>query len=147
MRLRTINTNRTFGARLKRGAMLLSLVASLCAMPLAAFAQKGTVVTRRVQFARGRTTAAIKGAAAWGTTYRYFINARAGQTMSVHLAGVPEAVIEFYPSEAGTEPLEGADGVKDWSGTLPETGRYAIFVSHARDGVKSAPYTLEITIR
>jgi hypothetical protein len=147
MRLPTEQTSGTFGTRVRRGAMLLSLVAALCVMPLAAFAQKGTVVTRRVQFGRGRTTTVIKDRAAWGTTYRYYINARAGQSMSVHLTGVPDAVVEFYPPEAGTEPLEGADGVKDWSGTLPETGRYAIFVSHTRDGVKSAPYTLEITIR
>lgn len=144
-----MRSTQTLGACLTRSALLLSLVAVLCTTLLLppTFAQKGTVITRRVQFARGRTTAVIKDEATWGTTYRYFLNARAGQTMSVHVTGVPDAVVEFYPPEAGTEPLEGADSVKDWSGKLPETGRYAIFISHTRDGVKSAPYTLEITIR
>ena len=39
--------------------------------------------------------------------------------------------------------IEGADGVKDWEGSLPETGQYII---HVGTDVTAA-YTLEVTIR
>ncbi len=111
-----------------------------------AAAQKGTTINRRVQFPRGRTTAVLKGKANWGANYIYRLHARAGQTMLVHITGVPTFRI-IAPGSRNYEALDGADNVKDWTGELPRTGNYQIVVGHANDNYTLAPYTLEITIR
>ncbi len=41
--------------------------------------------TQRVRFARGRTTAILKGAVVRGTQDRYILGAREGQAMIVHV--------------------------------------------------------------
>ena len=107
-------------------------------------AQRGK--TQRVRFPRGRTTAVLRGAVVRGTQDRYVLGARAGQTMLVHItAREKNAVFTILGPDAtalaGTE--EGADAV-DWSGELPLSGDYSIWVSPTRG---NASYTLEVTIR
>jgi hypothetical protein len=111
-----------------------------------AFAQKGTTINRRVQFPPGRTTAVLKGKANWGANYVYRLRARAGQTMIVHVTGVPTFRI-IAPGSRNYEALAGADNVQDWTGELPRTGDYQIIVGHANDNYTLAPYTLEVTVR
>lgn len=101
---------------------------------------------RRVRFARGRTTAILKGAVVRGTTDRYKLGARAGQTMTVHITSREKnAVFQIYTPTG--ETLEGAGEMSDamdWSGELPESGDYVIAVGGTRG---NASYTLEVTIR
>ena len=102
--------------------------------------------TQRVRFARGRTTAVLKGAVVRGTRDRYILGARAGQTMIVHISSREKnAVFTILGPDAsaleGTE--EGADAT-DWTGELPMTGDYSIWVGPTRG---NATYTLEVTIR
>lgn len=102
--------------------------------------------TQRVRFARGRTTAILKGAVVRGTQDRYILGARAGQTMIVHITSREKnAVFTILDPQAtaldGTE--EGADAM-DWTGELPHSGDYSIWVSPTRG---NATYTLEVTIR
>jgi hypothetical protein len=97
-------------------------------------------VTRRVNFARGRTTAVIKDTVKLCTSHEWVLRARGDQTMTVHLAtGRKTSFTVQGPS--GT--IEDADGVKDWSGQLPENGEYVINVGTDA----TAAYTLEVTIR
>ena len=97
-------------------------------------------VTRQVSFARGRTTAVIKNTVRLCTSHEWVLRARGGQTMTVHLvAGRKTSFTVQSPS--GT--VEGADGVKDWSGVLPENGDYVIIIGTDA----TAAYTLEVTIR
>jgi hypothetical protein len=102
--------------------------------------------TQRVRFARGRTTAILKGAVVRGTRDRYILGARAGQTMIVHISSREKnAVFTILGPDAtaleGTE--EGADAT-DWTGELPASGDYSIWVGPTRG---NATYTLEVTIR
>jgi len=102
--------------------------------------------TQRVKFARGRTTAVLKGAVVRGTQDRYILGARAGQSMIVHVASrEKDAVFTILGPDGaaltGTE--EGADAT-DWTGELPLSGNYSISVSPSRG---NATYTLEVTIR
>lgn len=107
-------------------------------------AQKGK--TQRVRFPRGRTTAVLHGAAVRGTNDRYILGARRGQTMIVHISSREKnAVFTILGPDAtalaGTD--EGLDAT-DWTGELPLTGDYSIWVSPTRG---NATYTLEVTIR
>jgi hypothetical protein len=127
--------------RLRRAA---SIVFALLLLVGPAFAQRGR--TQRVRFPRGRTTAVLKGAVVRGTQDRYILGARAGQTMLVHITSREKnAVFTILGPDAtaleGTE--EGADAT-DWSGELPLSGDYSVWVSPTRG---NATYTLEVTIR
>ena len=61
--------------------------------------------------------------------------------MTLHLATGKRT--SFTLSAPSGDTLEGADGVKDWSGELPETGDYVIQIGTDT----TAAYTLEVTIR
>jgi hypothetical protein len=110
--------------------------------PAAAAQCRGTdrAITKQIKFARGRTTTVIKDTVKLCTSHEYHLRARQGQTMSIHLATGKRTSFTLQ-SPSGT--IEEADGVKDWSGELPETGDYTIIV--ATDA--TAAYTLEVTIR
>lgn len=97
-------------------------------------------ITRQVNFARGRTTAVIKNTVKLCTSHEWVLRARQGQTMSVHIATGRKTSFTVQ-SPSGT--IEDADGVKDWSGELPESGEYIIIVGTDA----TAAYTLEVTIR
>ncbi|HEY8228264.1 MAG TPA: hypothetical protein VIG25_23565 [Pyrinomonadaceae bacterium] len=102
--------------------------------------------TQRVKFARGRTTAVLHGSVVRGTQDRYILGARAGQTMIVHITSREKnAVFAILGPDAtalaGAE--EGTDAT-DWTGTLPASGDYSIWVGPTRG---NATYTLEVTIR
>lgn len=136
----SMNLNRSKSLRVFAATALILLAIS------AAHAQKGTTINRRVQFARGRTTAVIKGKANWGASYIHRLRARAGQTMIVHITGVTTFRI-IPPGSRNYEALGGADNVRDWTGELPRTGDYQIIVGHANDNYTLVPYTLEVTVR
>lgn len=102
--------------------------------------------TQRVRFARGRTTAVLKGAVVRGTEDRYILGARAGQTMIVHISS-REKNAEFMIQDPNGTAVEGMDdglADTDWTGELPVSGDYSIWVSPTRG---NATYTLEVTIR
>ncbi len=108
--------------------------------PVAQCRTADQAITRRVNFARGRTTAVIKNTVKLCTSHEWVLRARQGQTMSIHLATGKKTSFTLQ-SPSGT--IEDADGVKDWSGELPETGEYVIIVGTDA----TAAYTLEVTIR
>lgn len=103
-------------------------------------------ITRRVRFARGRTTAILKGGVVRGTKDRYILGAGAGQTMIVHISSREKnAVFTILGPDATA--LQGTDDgldATDWTGELPLSGDYSIWVSPTRG---NATYTLEVTIR
>jgi hypothetical protein len=118
------------------------LAALLLITALAAGAQSDR--TRRVRFARGRTTTVIKDAVVRGTRDRYILGARAGQTLIVHLTSLENnAVFDVY-APGGKRVLDGAQETTDWTGELPRSGDYVIEVGGTRG---NASYTLEVTIR
>ncbi|HYE71977.1 MAG TPA: hypothetical protein VEF04_01550 [Blastocatellia bacterium] len=114
-------------------------------LPLdAALAQKGRSIVRRVNFPRNRTTTVLRGTLRRGISHDYLLRARAGQTMSVHLAAQsPEMYLTIL--KPGRETW--MDDIKDWSGVLPLTGTYRINVIPDTTTERPKSYTLEITIR
>lgn len=127
----------------KRTTMRVLLTVTLLLLTtLAAPAQSDR--TRRVRFARGRTTTVIKDAVVRGTRDRYILGARAGQTLIVHITSLEDnAVFDIY-ARGGKQVLDGAQEATDWTGELPRSGDYVIEVGGTRG---NATYTLEVTIR
>jgi hypothetical protein len=100
--------------------------------------------TRRVRFARGRTTTVIKDAVVRGTRDRYILRASRGQTLTVHITSLEDnAVFNIYRL-GSRRALDGAEETTDWTGELPRNGDYVIEVGGTRG---NATYTLEVTIR
>ncbi|HJQ32747.1 MAG TPA: hypothetical protein VJ866_11225 [Pyrinomonadaceae bacterium] len=98
-------------------------------------------IPKQVRFARGRTTAVIKDTVRLCTAHEYYLRAKGGQSMTVHLATGSRTSFSVYAPTG--DIIEGADGVKDWEGSLPETGQYIIHIGTDA----TAAYTLEVTIR
>jgi hypothetical protein len=117
--------------------------AGVTAEASAAVQCRGTdrTIPKQIRFPRGRTTAVIKDTVRLCTSHEYRLRARAGQTMTVHLATGSKTSFTLH-TPTGDTP-EGADGSKDWSGELPETGDYTINIGTDA----TAAYTLEVTIR
>ena len=97
-------------------------------------------ITKQLRFARGRTTAVVKDTVRLCTSHEFVLRARGGQTMSINLVTGRKTSFTLQ-SPSGT--VEGADGVKDWSGELPESGDYVLIIGTDA----TAAYTLEVTIR
>jgi hypothetical protein len=122
----------------------------ICAIAVTAFqatadsmaAQDKTTLRKKVFFQKGRTTAILKNTIRRGTNHHYLLRANEGQTMILHLAAKQSGLTVYKPNEG--EAIEDADGVNDWTGTLPESGEYTIEVA---TDAKAMPYTLEVTIR
>lgn len=128
---------------------LLLLLAILLSTPVVSIGQRfvGPVVTKRIRFERGRTTAIIKGIARTPGTYEYLLRVRSGQTMTVYLTSSNNGV-EFSVETPNGEWAEGALGVADWSGELEYSGDYKILVTNNRSRVQKNPrYTLEVAVR
>ena len=98
-------------------------------------------IPKQVRFARGRTTAVIKDTVRLCTAHEYYLRATGGQSMTVHLATGSRTSFSVYAPTG--DIIEGADVVKDWEGSLPETGQYIIHIGTDA----TAAYTLEVTIR
>lgn len=122
---------------INRRALILVAILFLTSMTVPAQSDR----TRRVRFARGRTTTVIKDAVVRATRDRYLLRARAGQTLIVHITSLEDnAVFDLYAPGRRTLAQEATD----WTGELPRSGDYVISVGPTRG---NATYTLEVTVR
>lgn len=110
------------------------------------------ITTVPVKFAKGASSATIKGSFAGYDSVHYTLDARAGQTMTVTLAGSSNANFNvFAPGDApGAATALGSNADRGWTGKLPKTGTYTVQVyqmrASARRGEK-VPYTITVSIR
>ncbi len=128
--------------------LIAILLSATSALPI-----QGNSATR-VRFPRGRTSVVLKGSVKDGRTNQYILQAREGQTITIHMATSPKNFGTFtlylpvQPDSAdrGAEEvaLFAAQDVTDWKGALPKSGEWVIRVE---TGGRKIPYTLKITIR
>jgi hypothetical protein len=114
-------------------------------------AYAGGIETRAVQFAKGKSSATIKGTIQGDQTIDYTLRARAGQTMSVKLATSKGAnYFNVLPPGSNDEALfVGSSGGNEWTGTLPADGEYKLRVYLMRSAARrneAANYTLTVGI-
>jgi hypothetical protein len=99
-------------------------------------------VKKKVRFAPGTSSTTIRGA-----VIRYYLGAKAGQTMSVKITSTEKnAVFQIY-FHGEEESLPGAgddDDATTWSGQLPIDNEYVIVVGGTRG---NATYALTISIK
>lgn len=122
--------------------ILLALVAG--STPLA-LSQGQIAVEKRIHLSRGRTKT-VRGKTDSSTSYIYTMRAQKDQKLEARVTS-EGGVATFSIIPPGTQTLENAAGVKEWSGTLPENGEYSIIVAVSSSSVDKIPYALEVTIR
>jgi hypothetical protein len=98
--------------------------------------------SRRVQFARGSSSATVRGSASLALSDTWLVGARAGQVMTVQLTA-PNKSVRFFISTPNSANIL-TDDTRSWTGTLPDTGDYYIIV---QGGARSAPYSMTISIK
>jgi hypothetical protein len=125
---------------IRRGLAL----AFVCSFALSSLLAQG--VKKKIQFARGSSSATVEGGVIRGERDRYYLGAKKGQTMSVKITSEEDnAVFQVYlPGEEDALPGAGdGDDAKDWSGELPRDAEYIIVVGGARG---NASYRLKVSI-
>lgn len=109
------------------------------------------IKTEAVQFAKGSTSATIKGSLKGDQTIDYTLRARAGQTMNVTLATKHGAnYFNVLPPGSNDEAIfVGSSDGNEWTGTLPTDGEYKVRVYLMRSAARrneTAFYTLIVGI-
>ena len=101
-----------------------------------------------VRFARGTSSATVRGSVNGYKYVDYRVYARGGQTMWVKIT-TPSPYASFVVFDGQMQNVDGATEETDWSGTLPSDGNYTIRVLLPRSAARrrtSASYLLKISI-
>ncbi len=108
------------------------------------------IESRPLKFAKGATSATVKGSIQGRQTIDYKLRANAGQTMKASLkSGNPGLAFNVLPPGSKDVAIEGAIGQQAWSGTLPADGEYTVRTYIDRAGARrgeKASYTLTVAI-
>lgn len=113
---------------------------------------------QRVTFRKGQTDAAVRGRLKPYTRHLYRLRANAGQRLSVQLESADGDVVLWVQStrrvpnsDSFILPGITKEGVTEWSGELPSTQDYEIYVSNPRISdhpvTHVLPYTLRLTLK
>jgi hypothetical protein len=136
------------------GILVALLVWLGCAEP----ARTGEAI-EPIRFARGASSAEVRGAVVRGTRALYSIAARKGQSMSLRIRAVEDnAVFQVYAPGARPETRDGVlqvigealpgagegEDATRWTGKLPQSGTYLLVVGATRG---NATYRLTVAIR
>jgi hypothetical protein len=127
------------------------IAAILLALAATSLARAEGIKTQPVQFAKGTSSATIKGSIKGDQTIDYSLRAKAGQTMSVKLA-TKHGANYFNVLPPGSNDVgiySGATGGNEWTGALPVDGEYKLRVYLMRSAARRnevANYTLTVGI-
>jgi len=107
---------------------------------------KADGITRRITFAKGKSSAVLANSVIRGDEDTYLVRAKAGQKMSVKVSSVERNAVFFIEKPDGgyLENAGEGDDQTVWKGTLPEKGDYKIIVAGTRG---NATYKLSVTIK
>jgi hypothetical protein len=127
------------------------ILALTCAAFVAVASAASPIESRPVKFAKGASSATIKGTLKGDQTIDYKLRARAGQTMQVKLATGNGA--NYFnvlpPGSNDVAVFVGSTGGNEWSGQLDADGEYTIRVYLMRSAARrneTANYTLSVAV-
>lgn len=135
---------------MKRSAPLFSALAFLWLFVSPAV-EAGEIRTQSVQFAKGHSSATLKGVIKGSETIDYTLRAKAGQTMSVTLkTGNGANYFNVLPPGSNDKAIfVGSTDGNEWTGALPADGEYKVRVYLMRSAARrneTASYTLTVGI-
>jgi hypothetical protein len=119
------------------------MVALVAAASVYASAQHGYRVTKRVTFKKGQVSTTVSGTIPNTLeSHEYILRVRKGQTIRLRLHAT-RLSIGFYTMSPSNAMVEEETFLKDYTGTLEESGDYHIFVYTTKGAGK---YSLDIQI-
>jgi len=109
------------------------------------------IESRPLQFAKGTSSATVKGSLKGDKTIDYKLRAKAAQTMSVTLktSNAANYFNVLPPGSTGEAIFIGSSSGNDWTGPLPADGEYTVRVYLMRSAARrneTAAYTLTVGI-
>jgi hypothetical protein len=109
------------------------------------------IESRPLQFAKGTSSATVKGTLKGDKTIDYKLRAKAGQTMSVALktSNAANYFNVLPPGSTGEAIFIGSTSGNDWTGPLPADGEYTVRVYLMRSAARrneTADYRLTVGI-
>jgi len=114
-----------------------------------AFAQRGgKAEPGRIEFKRGANSTTIKDTVRGDEQAEYVVSAKQGQRLIIKLTSVParSSVFDLHAPDDADLGLE-YDANYDYSGKLPKTGDYLIFVSRPTQTKGTSRYRLTVIVR
>jgi hypothetical protein len=124
--------------------LMMFLILMLGAGLLSASAQHGYRVTKQISFKKGQVSTIVKGTIPNTLEgHEYIFRAREGQTLLINLTSSKKD-IGFFIQTPGGETLGDETDLRKWTGELPETGEYHLFINTSSKG--AAPYSFKIQI-
>jgi hypothetical protein len=102
-----------------------------------------------LHFAPGTSATTLSGNVAYNFGDEYVLRARAGQRISIRLRSEERHTGASLYYDGNVSNLTQLSGVMAWSGTLPHTGTYRLFVSgtNERDEYQRSRYEIRLAIR
>lgn len=107
----------------------------------------GKAEPSRIEFKRGTHSSTLKGKLRGDEQAEYILGARKGQRVTVNVAAVPANAIAFELLTPLGEEFDLASSGTTWTGILPETGDYMLYVRMAGTQTPRASYTLTLSIK
>jgi hypothetical protein len=133
--------------------VMIGRVLVVCVLVTAGFREcaADSIESRPLQFAKGSSSATVKGSLKGDKTIDYKLRAKAGQAMSVALKTSNDA--NYFnvlpPGSKDVAIFVGSTSGNDWTGALPADGEYTIRVYLMRSAARrkeTANYTLTVGI-
>ena len=128
-----------------RLAVALAIGCALAVLPNSIRAQETKIVTKSVQFAKGKTSTVIKSTAQAYTNYAYTARAKANQHLNVSLTSPNKNVYFTVFAPGGLDAMTGDEEVTIFNERLEKTGVYKIMVFSKSDAGASS-YALKISV-
>lgn len=123
---------------------LFIIILTILIGAVAASAQHGYRITKRVTFKKGEVSTTLKGTIPNTLeAHEYIFRGRAGQSVKIDLSAVREDVTFYLTDDEGNSLDEGTE-LRSWDGELPANGDYHLYVSSTSE--KSIRYSLFIQI-
>lgn len=136
----------------KKTRVLAAFAILALAEPVLAADKLPSPRTERVTFAKGASSATLKGTLKGGADVDYLVRAAAGQTLQVKLQGTnPQNDFNVLPPGSADVAMyvSSTTGERSWSGVLPTDGDYAIRVYLMRPAARrneASRYTLTVAV-
>jgi hypothetical protein len=123
---------------------LLTIILAILCGAIAAGAQHGYRITKRITFKKGEVSTTLKGTIPNTLeAHEYIFRGRAGQTVKIDLSAAREDVT-FYLTDDDGNPLDEGTELRAWNGELEADGDYHLYVSSTSG--KAIRYSLFIQI-
>jgi hypothetical protein len=107
----------------------------------------GKAEPSRIEFKRGTHSSTLKGKLRGDEQAEYILGARKGQRVTVNVAAVPADAIAFELLTPLGEEFDLTSSGTTWTGVLPESGDYMLYVRMAGTQTPRASYTLTLSIK